>query len=87
MSDNQLLDAILPSLADQFEANKGTRFLLIRPSSVEEFEPLRELLARQSAAGLMIVHGTDRCRLTPDGYRAYLPRITALRALGSAKTA
>ncbi len=84
MSKKQLLDPVLLSLADQFEANKG-RFVIIKPSSVEEWEPLREFLALQVAEGLMNAFGTDSFRLTPKGYATYLPRIRALRAFAPAK--
>jgi hypothetical protein len=88
MPDNELLDSVLLSLADAFEANKG-HAVLVSPSSQEEWEPLREFLAGQSAEGLMRYGGKESwsCALTPKGYATYRPRIEALRALGRSKTA
>jgi hypothetical protein len=59
MSDNELLDSMFLSLADAFEANKG-HAVLVRPSSQEEWEPLREFFARQSAEGLMRYSARNR---------------------------
>jgi hypothetical protein len=44
MTRDQILDEILPGLADEFEAgnHKGRWF---SPSSPDEFEPLRECIA------------------------------------------
>jgi hypothetical protein len=86
MSDNDLLDPILLSLADNFEAGKGRR-IVVSASSPEEWERLREFLAHQLAEGLMLYTGREswNCKLTPKGYAKYLPRIRALRVLGPPK--
>jgi hypothetical protein len=89
MSDNELLDPILRSLADGFEAHKSNfAGIEIRPLP-GEWEPLRELLARQFAAGLMLYFGSGTpswiVKLTQQGYTTHLPRIQALRAIGTAK--
>lgn len=83
---DELLDSILVPLAYLFESRKR-RKLPVSPSSPEEWEPLRNLLAEQFAKGLMIYSGTTswNCELTPKGYTAHLPRIRALRALGGSK--
>ena len=54
---DELLDSILVPLADLFESRKR-RKLPVSPSSPEEWEPLRNLLAEQFAKGLMIYGGT-----------------------------
>lgn len=83
MSSNHLLDPILPSLGDYFEAHKpNSAGIEIKPLP-GEWEALRELLAHQFADGLMFYAGTGKpswiVKLTPKGYSTYLPRIKALR--------
>jgi hypothetical protein len=91
MSDNELLDSMLLSLADEFEAHKGNsagREIKPKPG---EWEALRALLARQFADGFMLYSGQGSpswaVKLTQKGYTEHLPRIEALRALGRARTA
>jgi|HubBroStandDraft_6_1064221.scaffolds.fasta_scaffold626862_2 hypothetical protein len=91
MSDNELLDPVLLSLADDFEAhrpNSAGREIKPEPG---EWEALRELLARQFADGLMLYSGHGKpswlVKLTQKGYTAHRPRIEALRALGRSKSA
>jgi hypothetical protein len=84
MSDNDLLDPILPSLADDFEThrpNSAGREIKPKPG---EWEALRELFAGQFAKGLMLYSGQGKpswvVKLTPKGYTAHKSRIVALRA-------
>jgi hypothetical protein len=91
MSDNDLLDPILPSLADDFEAhrpNSAGREIKPKP---EEWEALRVLFARQFTDGFMLHSGQGKAswtvKLTQQGYTEHLPRIEALRAFGGARTA
>jgi hypothetical protein len=83
MSQETLLDEILPCLADEFETgNQSGR--TIEPKSAEEFEPLRECLAMQVAEGWFLRTNFGKLnayRLTKAGYAKYKPRIDALRAL------
>lgn len=84
MTEEQVLDEILPGLADEFEAgNKKGRWFT--PSNAEEFEPLRECVAMLVAKGLATSFVTPQpmyiVKLTPEGYRKFKPRIDALRLL------
>jgi hypothetical protein len=82
MEPNKLLDKILTSLADDFEGRRNGVF--IEPESADEFEPLRELLARLIAEGSLTKRANFKggpYSLTPDGYNRYSPRIKALRTL------
>lgn len=87
MSHNELLDQILPSLADLFESNERSRARDISPKP-GEWEALRELFASNRSEGRMYVTGTGEpswaVSLTEAGYKHYLPRIQALRALPTA---
>ncbi len=78
---NQMLDEILPCLADEFEG--GSRVgRTIEPKTAEEFEPLREMLAMQVAEGWFHHQNFGKLnvyRLTNAGYAKYKPRIDALR--------
>ena len=83
LDQHQMLDEILPCLADEFEG--GSRAgRIIEPKCAEEFEPLRELLAMQVAEG-WFHHQTfgklNIYRLTNVGYAKYKQRIDALRTL------
>jgi hypothetical protein len=84
MTSEQILDEVLPGLADEFEAGnqKGRWFT---PSNAEEFEPLREcfagLVAEDLARSFVTPQPMYIVRLTPAGYRKFKPRIDALRAL------
>ncbi len=81
MTREQILDEILPGLADEFEAG-NRRFREFKESSPEEFEPLRECLAMLIAEGSLIDFLKSRSyQFTPAGYTKYKPRIDALRAL------
>jgi hypothetical protein len=91
MSDNDLLDPILPSLADDFEAhrpNSAGREIKPKPG---EWEALRALFAYQFASGFMLYSGQGNpswiVKLTQRGYTEHLPRIEALRVLGRPKSA
>ena len=92
MSDNNdLLDSMLLSLADEFEAHKPNSAGIAVEPLPGEWEALREFLAHQFAEGLMLYTGSGKpswsVKLTPKGYATYMPRIRANRALGTAKTA
>jgi hypothetical protein len=81
-TNNEILDEILPGLADEFEAGNphGRTFA---PSCPEEFQPLRECLADMIAEGWLTQRRPLKIySLTPAGYRNFRPRIQALRALG-----
>jgi hypothetical protein len=84
MTQEQILDEILPGLADEFEAGnqKGRWFT---PSNSAEFEPLRECFAMLVAEDLARSFVTPQpmyiVKLTPEGYRKFKPRIDALRSL------
>jgi len=84
VTHEQILDEILPGLADEFEAgnNNGRTFT---PSNAEEFEPLCECFAILNAEGLAQVFVTPQpmyiVRLKPAGYQKFRPRIDALRRL------
>jgi len=81
MTSEQVLDEILPGLADDFEAG-NRNFRGIKPSSADDFEPLRECLAVLIAEGsLLDYQKTATYQFTPAGYVKYKPRIDALRAL------
>lgn len=79
---SEILDEMLPTLADEFEAGNphGRTF---EPLCLEEFEPLRECLADMIAEGWLTQRRPLKIYcLTPAGYRNFKPRIQALRALG-----
>lgn len=81
LDQNQMLDEILPSLADEFEGGSCTG-RIIEPKTAEEFEPLREMLAMQVAEGWLHHESFGNLnvyRLTNAGYSKYKPRIDALR--------
>jgi hypothetical protein len=83
MTREQILDEILPGLADEFEAgNRNGRWFT--PSNAEEFEPLRECFAELVAEELALSFVTPQpmyiVKLTPAGYLKLKPRIDALRA-------
>jgi hypothetical protein len=78
---DEILDEILPGLADEFEAGNphGRTF---EPSCPEEFEPLRECLADMVAEGWLVQRYRMKIyNLTPAGYRQFKPRVQALRVL------
>jgi hypothetical protein len=79
LDQNQMLEEILLSLADEFEG--GSRVgRTIEPKTAEEFEPLREMLAMQVAEGwLQRENFVNTYRLTNAGYAKHKPRIDALR--------
>lgn len=82
MTNDRILDEILPTLADEFESG-NRRFRTFAPSSPEEFEPLRECLATLIAEGSIIDFlKTKSYQLTGTGYLRYKDRIGVLRALG-----
>ncbi len=81
MTREEVLDEILPGLADEFEAG-NRRFRTFKPSSAEEFEPLRECLAMLIAEGSLVDFQKSRSyQFTPAGYAKYKSRIDALRAV------
>ena len=83
MTQEQILDEVLPCLADEFEAgNQNGR--TIEPKSAEEFEPLRECLAMQVAEGWFLRSNFGKLniyRLSKTGYAKHKPRLDALRSL------
>ena len=83
MAQTKILDSILRPLADLFEAAKG-QWQPIEPESAEEYEPLRQCIAKLLAEGSLIQAspGAKVYQLTAKGYGIYQERITALRALG-----
>jgi hypothetical protein len=83
MDQTKILDALLRPLADLYEGgNRGWQS--IEPESAEEYEPLRECLAKLIADGSVVqqLDGLKLYRLTDKGYSTYQARIAALRALG-----
>ena len=81
MTREQILDEILCGLADEFEAG-NRHFRYFNPSSVEEYEPLRECLAVLVAEGSLInFQKMGGYQFTPAGYAKYKPRVDALRLL------
>lgn len=79
---DEVLDAILLGLADEFEAGNphGRTY---EPSCPEEFEPLRECLAEMISEGWLAQRRPFKIyNLTALGYRSLKPRIQALRTLG-----
>jgi len=81
IKQDKVLDEILPGLADEFEAG-NRKFRYFKPSSVEEFEPLRECLATLIAEGSLIdFQKMGGYHFTPAGYAKYKPRVDALRSL------
>jgi len=76
----EILDDILLSLADAFEAsNRNGRTFT---SNVEEYAPLRECIATLIAEGSLTEQGRMGIyRLTPQGYLRHKARIDALRVL------
>jgi len=79
--ENEILNTVLRTLADQFEAG-NRHFATFEPSSVEEYGPLRECLAGLIAEGSVSNYaGMGGYRFTPPGYDKYKSRIAALRAL------
>lgn len=85
MTESEVLDNILLNLADSFESGNSQRYSTFEPSSVEEYEPLRECIAGMIAEGSLLNYMQGCYRLTSAGYAKYKARISALRALGSAK--
>jgi hypothetical protein len=81
MTQEQILDEILPGLADSFEAgNRHPRY--INPSTVEAYEPLRERIAGLIAEGSLADPLKMKAyHLTSAGYVKYKARVTALRTL------
>jgi hypothetical protein len=81
MTKDQVLDEILLDLAVEFEAGNG-KFRYFKPSSLEEYEPLRESLAILVAERSLInFQKTGGYHFTPAGYAKYKTRIEALRSL------
>jgi hypothetical protein len=91
MSGNELLDSMLLSLADEFEAHRPNSAGIAVEPLPGEWEALRGFLARQFADGAMLYNGTGKpswfIKLTQKGYITYRPRIEALRALGRSRSA
>jgi hypothetical protein len=82
VTESTTLDSLLLPLADNFEAG-NRNFVSIKPSSAEEYEPLRECLAWLVAEGY--VENSEKLglyRFTDKGYKEYKSRIAALRGLG-----
>ncbi|HXN24607.1 MAG TPA: hypothetical protein VOA41_17865 [Candidatus Dormibacteraeota bacterium] len=81
MTREQVLDEILPGLADEFEAG-NRKFRYFKPSSLEEYEPLRECLASLVAERSVIdFQKMGGYHFTPAGYAKYKSRVDALRTL------
>jgi len=81
MTIDRMLDEILPGLADEFEAG-NRKFRYFKPSSIDEYEPLRECLAVLIAEGSLIdFQKSGSYQLTAAGYSKYKPRVDALRRL------
>ena len=79
--DHGVLDDILLTLADNYEAENG-HFVSFDHSAPEDFEPLRTCLAELVAEGWLEKQEMKVYRLTSQGYLKYKPRIDALRSLG-----
>jgi hypothetical protein len=84
MQDDKMLDAILLPLADLYE-HGNRHWQPIDPSSLEEYEPLRELLARLRADRFVVARApigkSGPYQLTANGYAHFKDRIKALRVL------
>jgi hypothetical protein len=81
VDEKKLLDSVILSLADQFEAG-NRKWVTIEPASAEEYEPLRQCMAKLVAEGSAStpVGITGAYQLTKEGYSQYEARITALRS-------
>ncbi len=78
--DTKLLDSILLPLADLYEGGNNN-WLPIEPSSPEEAEPLRELIA-ELCSGAVLLRKPGKggpYQLTAKGYRHFKERIKFLR--------
>jgi hypothetical protein len=81
MDETAMLDSIFLPLADQYEAGNH-HDVIIEPASPQEYEPLRELMAKLRSEGLIAkAHKISAYRFTDAGYAKFKPRIDALRAL------
>src|SRR5690349_24741546 len=72
MDQNKILDSVIRPLADLYEGgNRGWQ--PIEPESTQEYEPLREFLAKLVAEGSLIrePHVPKLYRLTDKGYSTY----------------
>lgn len=79
--ENAFLDQVLIPLADQFEAGKRNHWYSFKPGEVTEYEGLRECLAELVAEGSVLKHPSERFQFSDSGYRKYIHRIRALRAI------
>jgi hypothetical protein len=87
MTCDEILDEILPNLADEFEVANRNRGRAFWPKSVEERDRLHECIVWLVVEGFAeseTMPGSKYLivKLTPQGYRHLKPRIDALRVLG-----
>ena len=82
MAETNILDSMLPTLLDIYEAQIPNRVATFDPATPEEFEPLRECKASLIAEGSAVNYmGMGGLQLTPQGYIKYKDRGSALRTL------
>jgi len=82
MSENEVVDALLLPLADQFEAGISNRYVQIKPElCLDTYEVERGWLAYAVAEQWLVRLATDCYQFTAKGYLAFTPRIRALRML------
>jgi len=81
------LDQLLLPLADQFEAGNEAHWYSFAPGCPEDIEPLRECMAELYAEGSVLRTPFRKenglFQFTAQGYKKYLPRIKALRAMSA----
>jgi hypothetical protein len=73
--------SVLLALADQYE-HGNTRWLRIKPESVEEYASFKEKYAALVAEGLLRTSPFGDYQFTDKGYLKYSARIRAERTLG-----
>ena len=80
--NTELLDQVLLSLAEQFEARGPEYWCSFNPENVTESEQLRECIAELLAEGsIRSNHSAERFQFSRSGYLTYQSRIQALRGL------
>lgn len=80
--NTELLEQVLLSLAEQFEATGPKYWCSFNPANVTECEQLRECIAELLAEGSVCSdHSAERFQFSRSGYIKHLSRIQALREL------
>ena len=80
MDKNELLATVLKGLAEGFEAGNNRRRRTFTPTTPDEEQPLREVLAELRAEGSVNELG-GTYQFTPDGYKKYKAHVDWLRAM------